>query len=139
MLLVHVPPLSVPVNVFDVDIHIVDAPDITGRAFTVIIMDAGVPQPFEKYIVAVPAEMPFTMPDVKPTVATLVLALLQVPEGVTSVNVVVEPIHTGAVPPLIAAGAAVTVTVAVVDAEHPPTMLLAVITFVVVVVTVVGL
>ena len=86
-----------------------------------------------------PAAIPFTIPEVEPTVAVLVLPLLQVPEGVISDNVVVVPRHTGAVPPLIDAGAAVTVTMADADVEQPPTVFVAVITFVVVVVTVVGL
>ena len=48
-------------------------------------------------MVEVPATAPLTMPDV-PMVATVVLLLLHTPPDVASLNVVVEPTHTVAVP-----------------------------------------
>jgi hypothetical protein len=60
----------------------------------------------------VPVVTPLTMPDDEPTVATVVLLLIQVPPAVASVTVIVEPAHT-LVGPLIAAGAGLTVTTAV--------------------------
>lgn len=61
-------------------------------------------------ITDVPLVTPVTAPEV-PTVA-FALLLLQVPPPVASVNVVAEPVHTDAVPP-IAAGEVLMVTVAV--------------------------
>ena len=60
-------------------------------------------------ILTVPAVMPDTTPEEEPTVATVVLLLVQLPPAEPSVNVVVWPIQTLAVPP-IAAGNGFTVT-----------------------------
>ena len=88
-------------------------------------------------MVAVPPATPVTVPEPEPMVATLVLSLLHVPEGVTSASVVVVPTQTPDVPPVIAAGAALTVTVnEVADEEQPATVFTALTTLVVVVVTV---
>ena len=45
--LVHVPPLNTAVKVVAETVQIVVAPEITGKALTVITLDAAVPQPFE--------------------------------------------------------------------------------------------
>jgi hypothetical protein len=60
--------------------------------------------------------MLLTTPELTPIVATLVVLLLHVPPVVASCTVTVEPGHIG-VFPVIAAGSAITVTVAVV--RHP--------------------
>ena len=49
-------------------------------------------------MVHVPGEMPVTTPEVIPTVATDGVLLLQVPPEVESVNALVEPTQTLAVP-----------------------------------------
>ena len=69
-------------------------------------------------MVTVPAATPVTMPDV-PIVATPVLLLAHVPPLVIEDRVVVDPAHTVVVP-VIAAGSAFTVTVAVL--LHPLTV-----------------
>lgn len=69
-------------------------------------------------MVTAPDETPFTTPPV-PTVATAVLALLQVPPGLASANVVLAPTHTLTGPGgVMAEGLAFTVTVAV--TKQPP-------------------
>ncbi len=62
-------------------------------------------------MVADPAETPVTTPPVE-TVATPVALLLQVPEAVASVRVMVLPVQTDVTPP-IAAGVTLAVAVAV--------------------------
>ncbi len=86
-------------------------PDIVpGAPFIVTMrMDAGA-HPFEYVIVDVPADTPVTIPVADPTVATPVAELLHVPPVVALANVVVPLIHVEAVP-VIAAGAATTVTI----------------------------
>ena len=66
-------------------------------------------------MVEVPAATPLTTPVPGTTVATVVILLLQVPPP-ASLNVVVEPAHTDAIP-VIDEGKALTVTV--VTAKHP--------------------
>ena len=78
------------------------------------------------------------MPVAEPMVATPVLVLLHVPPPDISPSVWGTPTHIGDVPPAIVIGATVTFTVAVADTTHPPVVLLAVITLVVVVISVVG-
>jgi len=68
-------------------------------------------------MVAVPVVLPVTVPSV-PTVATIVLELLQVPPPVASVSAVFDPWHTLAVPVMIA-GCVFTVTTAV-AVQVPP-------------------
>ncbi len=63
-------------------------------------------------MVALPDVTPVTIPDPEPTVATDVLPLLQVPEGVVFDRVVVEPTHTDCVP-VMALGSGFTVAVRV--------------------------
>lgn len=65
-------------------------------------------------MVAAPATIPVTIPEV-PMVATAVLLLLQVPEGVRSVRVVVRPVQTALEPDIDNTdGSALTVIVVVV-------------------------
>lgn len=59
----------------------------------------------------VPAIRPFTVPVAEPTVATAVLLLLQVPPGVASDKVAVDPIQTDEIP-LIEPGNGFTVRIA---------------------------
>ena len=70
-------------------------------------------------IVVVPPAVatPVTTPLDEPTVATEVLLLLHVPPVVESVNVVVEPAHTGDIPPVIDGTYIVELTVASTVAE----------------------
>ena len=68
---------------------------------------------------AVPAEMPATRPDKEPTVPMAVLLLLHLPPLEMSLNVVVAPVHTWAVP-VIADGVAYTVTITEVVAVPQP-------------------
>jgi hypothetical protein len=49
-------------------------------------------------ITAVPALTPVTIPDKEPMVATAMLPLLQVPNGVASASVELAPTHIDAVP-----------------------------------------
>jgi hypothetical protein len=62
-------------------------------------------------MVAVPAAMPVTSPDEAPTVATVVLPLVQLPPASASLNVVIDPAHTASVPAM-ADGNGLTVTTA---------------------------
>ena len=63
-------------------------------------------------MVDVPAVTPVTIPLDDPIVATAVLPLLHAPPEVPLVNVVVLPMHTESVPPILA-GSAYTVTILV--------------------------
>lgn len=49
-------------------------------------------------MVSVPALIPFTMPEPAPTVAIEVWLLVHVPPAVTSLNVMLDPVHTAPVP-----------------------------------------
>lgn len=69
--------------------------------------------PVEYVIVAVPAETPVTTPEALPTVATPVVPEVHVPPVVASPKVVVAAVHIAAMP-VIAPGAAITVTTATV-------------------------
>ncbi len=94
--------------------HSVATPVIAeGSAITVTTLVITQPVVVNLYeIVAVPAATPVTTPVPEPTVAVLVFALIHVPELVASLNVVVAPIQTDAVP-VMAAGSGLTVTVVV--------------------------
>jgi hypothetical protein len=84
-----------------------------GRTVTVVVTKQ--PVAVMVYVMTdVPAETPVTTPVAGSTVATLGVALLQVPSGVASLNVVVDATHTLVVPE-IAAGKGSTVIVAVPD------------------------
>ncbi len=97
VLLVHVPPTE-SVNVVVEPAHTLAVPDIEdGEAFTVITFV--VVQPVDKVyvIVELPLATPVTIPVDEPIVATDVVLLDHVPPP-ASVNVVVKPAHTLAVP-----------------------------------------
>jgi hypothetical protein len=61
------------------------------------------------------------IPVVAPAVATVVILLVQVPPVVASVNVIVEPVHTAAVPNM-GPGAEFTVTTAVLVQPVPDSL-----------------
>jgi hypothetical protein len=61
-------------------------------------------------MVEVPVATPVTTPEDDPTVATVVVELIHEPPLVASVSVIDDPAQT-VLPPLIAAGAAVTVSI----------------------------
>ena len=81
-----------------------------GLTVTLVVVIQPVGKVYE--MVTVPADTPVTTPVPEPTVALLVLLLLQVPPVVASVNAVVKPAHTLVVP-VIEAGNGFTVTVIV--------------------------
>ena len=76
-----------------------------------MVVETKQPVPIVYFINEVPAETPVTIPPAS-MVATPVVPLLQVPPGVISPRLVVEPAHTVVVP-VIAAGNGLTVTVIV--------------------------
>ena len=118
LLLLHVPVVTALLNVIFCPEQTDDAPDIIpGAEITVIVAVAGIPQPVEYVIVAVPALPPVTFP-VEFTVATDVLLLLHVPPVTASVNAVDRPEHTEN-NPTIDTGAAMTVTVFVTSVPQP--------------------
>ena len=114
LLLLQEPPERPSVKVVVAPMHIDVAPAIAeGRGLTVTMRVAAQPVPLKvKVIVAVPAERLVTAPVVEPTVATAVALLLHVPEPDASLSMVAPPKHKAAVP-VIAAGAPLTVTTAV--------------------------
>jgi hypothetical protein len=67
-------------------------------------------------MVEVPDDTPYTIPELVPTVATLVVLLLHMPPPVVLLSVVLLPTHT-VDEPVIAAGSGLTVTTSV--AKHP--------------------
>ena len=110
-LLLQVPPASGSVNVTELLVHTVLDPAIApGVWFTVTVVVAGVPQPFEYVIVTVPAATPVIMPDVLPAVAMERSLLLQLPTPPGLLNVVVAPVQTLVVP-VMPAGAPLTTNV----------------------------
>jgi len=115
--LVHTPPLVPSDNVIE-NVWQIGALSViaTGCVFTVtVFVTKQLPITYD--IVAVPTELPVTVPSV-PTVATPVFELLHTPPPVASVSAVVDPWHTLAVP-VIAAGCVFTVTTAV-EVHAPP-------------------
>ena len=119
LLLDHVPPVGIPVNVVGMVPQNDAEPEIDGVWFTVTVPPA-LPQLFEKPIIVVPAVNPFTNPVTEPIVATAVLLLVQVPAPARSVKVSAKPVHNRLLTPDIEAGIAVTVTVAVDVPAHAP-------------------
>ncbi len=124
VLLDQVPPVVELVSVVVAPWHTMAVPDIpAGDALTVtfFVTDPMQPAPVVTVyvIVAVPAPVPVTTPDV-PTVATGVLLLLHVPPDVASESVMADPVQTFPGPDMAAMeGRAFTVTTAVAVAEHP--------------------
>lgn len=112
LLLAHVPPPA-SAKVVDEPLQIVVIPVIlpgTGMTVTVLIVQQVV-LPCAHVMIAVPPDIPVTIPEEDPTVAIEVLLLLHVPVPGPSVRLVVKPTQrTGA--PVIADGNGLTVTVA---------------------------
>ena len=97
LLLVQVPRPAASLNVVVEPLHMARAPRIAGgAALTETVVVTVLPD--VKLIVAVPAATPVTTPVPLPTVATEVLLLVQLPQPVASVSVVVAPTHTVVVP-----------------------------------------
>jgi hypothetical protein len=138
LVLLHIPLIAASVKVDVVPEHINVGPDIAdGVAYTVTDVPTSAPHPVENDIEVVPWLTPVTLP-LPSTVATDVVVLLHTPLPARSVRLVIDPSQTLVVPDF-ADGAAVTVTVLVAVDAHAPDPLVAVITLVVVVNTVVGL
>ena len=74
------------------------------------------PEPFTYVMIAVPADVPATIPPVDVIVATVVLLLLQFPPPIALLNVVVVAWHNDVIPVIGATGLTVTVAVA----RQPP-------------------
>jgi len=110
----HMPPPVASVNVSIAPAQILTAPFIGVAVATVTIVVAVQPVTEIKEMVAVPVDRPFTIPFVEPTVATLVLLLLQFPAPAVSVSVV--PVHILPLLPVMF-GKAITLTIVV--ASHP--------------------
>jgi hypothetical protein len=69
-------------------------------------------------IVVLPAATPVIIPEVKSTVATAVVLLLQLPPAMLLLNIMVEPLQTEAGPLIVpAVGTGLTVIVADADAD----------------------
>ena len=94
LLLVHVPPSVVSVNVVLVPVQTANVPPIgLGSGSTVTTLALEHPVVVCVNVIAdVPAPMPLIMPEPDPTVATEVLEEAQVPAALT--HVIVEPAHT---------------------------------------------
>jgi hypothetical protein len=103
--LVHVPPGVMSPSVVVVVAQRPVVPNgAVGGAFTVTTVVAIFPLPMAYVIVVVPADTPYTIPEVLPTVATDVVLLLQLPQVPASVSVVVAPAHALVVPVMAGAG-----------------------------------
>lgn len=97
LLLLHVPPPVVSLNVMLSPTHIVDDPMIADGAADTVTTVVLVQLPAAvNVMVAVPDDTPVTTPPV--TVAMLVLLLLHVPLPADELSVVVDPAHTVPVP-----------------------------------------
>ena len=110
-MLLHTPPVVVSPRTEDAPEQILNATDGVngaGVAFTVITVVAA-QEPTVYDIVAVPGDMPPTVPPV--TDATAVLLLLHTPPVLPSISVAVVPLHIAVVAGEMAAGPATTVTV----------------------------
>lgn len=114
LLVVHVPPGDVFVNVFVAPTHTVDEMGLMAGGAAITVTGFVAAQPATVYeIVTVPVPVPVTVP-VLPTVATAVLLLLHVPPAVASVKDSVVPIQISDPPGGdMAAGMALTVTTAI--------------------------
>ena len=123
--LLHTPPVVLSVNVVVWPWHTLMVPPIavttgTGLTVTVVLTELLQLPLVTLYVITAVAglELPVTTPDTVPplTVAMPVLPLLHTPPVVASVNVVVAPWHTLAVPPIDGtAGNGLTVTIAVTE------------------------
>lgn len=114
LVLYHVPPVVVLLNVVVVPMHIVAAPVIApGIVLTLIVFVETQPPGAVYVITATPADNPATIPEVAPTVAMDVYAGSdQVPpEAPTAVSVVIKPTQIAELPRRPAEGLTVTVLV----------------------------
>ena len=116
--LAHVPPPDASLKAVVAPAHSMVVPVIPeGKALTVTVAEVLQPVVVNVYkIVDVPADRPVTNPDDEPTMAAVVLLLLQVPPPVPSLSGVALPTHTLSAP-VIATGKALTVIV--LTAKHP--------------------
>jgi len=104
LVLSHVPPPGVAVNVLVVDTHTAAGPLMADNPFTVTILVAIAPQLDVNEIVAVPAAIPVTVTGLVPPEAVAMVASLELHVPVPELlNDVVEPWHTVAVPVIAAA------------------------------------
>jgi hypothetical protein len=118
LLLLHVPPGAPLVNELVLPRQADDEPVIeAGVWLTVTTVLAGVPQPFEYDIVAVPTVAPVMMPVVAPAMATEGLLLVQLPTPPALDSVVVVPVQNTAVPDIDGSGEPLTTNVP--TAKHP--------------------
>ena len=97
LLLSHVPPETASVKVVTVPVKMVVGP-LIGASGSTVTVTVAILVPIAYVIIHVPAEMPVTMPVEDPTVAIAVLLLLHWPPAVESINVLLDPTHTLAVP-----------------------------------------
>ena len=103
LLLVHVPPPTVLLNVVVCPTHALRMPVmIPGALFTVTRRVALQPAVPVKVIIDVPVVNPVTIPELRPTVATPVVPLTQVPLPV-ALSVVVVPTHNPVAPLIVGA------------------------------------
>lgn len=113
LLLLQVPPLVALVSEILAPAHTAVGPVIAaGAGLTVIAVVVKQPVPNVYVIVAVPANIPLTMPVPDPTLATAVLLLAHVPPPTELLNVLVVPSHTF-ITPVMAGGGGFIVAVAV--------------------------
>ena len=113
------PPLGLARVVVDPS-QTMEEPVIAPGVWLTVTTDvAGVPQPLEYVISAVPPATPVTMPELEPTVATLVFDDVHAPKPPGLVSVVVRPEQTVCVPAF-DPGLALTVNTAV--AAQPDTV-----------------
>ena len=109
----HIPPGLRSPSVVVVPAHRLDDPVTDrGSGFTVTTAVTVQPEPNEYVMVAVPAVAPVTIPVVKPTVATSVGVLLQVPNRIASDKADVSPWQISRTP-VIGDGTELTVTTSV--------------------------
>ena len=110
----HVPPATESLNNSELLMQMLEEPlMIEGKGLTFTTVVAGIPQPVEYEIIAVPPTAPVTIPEVL-TVAVEGEALLHDPPDETSESVVAVNAQIGEVPPDIGKGdALLTVTEAV--------------------------
>ena len=117
LLLAQLPPATASVKLVVTPWHNTKLPDMaTGIVFTVTSKVAE-HEPTVYEIVVLPAASPDTRPVPAPTVAVIVLLLLQFPPAVASVRFVADPAHIDDIP-VIETG--VKFTVKVVVTLHPP-------------------
>jgi len=93
--LLHVPPPVVLFNVLAAPAHIVIVPVIADGGSATVITSVPWQLPPRLYVIEeVPAVIPITIPEERPTVATDVSLLAHVPPLNVLLNVVVAPMHT---------------------------------------------